>query len=84
MRSFKGPLHIVMYDQLRNDLGPTLRSLIKFLDLPFNETALQCTIENSEGLYHRKSCSDGVDHFTDSMKKQIAEVEKSVFKEWGK
>lgn len=82
MRSFKGPFHIVLYDQLRNDLGPTLRTLVQFLDLPLDEAAIQCTIEHSEGLYHRKSCSDdGFDPFTESMKKQITEVEKSVFTE---
>lgn len=83
IRSFKGPLHIVMYNQLRDNLGPTLRSLVQFLDLPLDEAAIQCTIEHSEGLYHRRSCSDGFDPFTDSMKKQIADVESSVFKELG-
>lgn len=81
IQNFTGPLHIVLYDQLRHDLGPTLRSLVQFLDLPLDEAAIQCTIEHPEGLHHRGARTDNYDPYTEDMKTRLDNVEQFVMEE---
>lgn len=45
---FKGPLHIVFYENLKEDLANQLIDLNEFLGLPLNPTRLNCTLMSNK------------------------------------
>lgn len=54
-RTFKGPVYILQYEKLKIDLATELKKLAIFLGQNVNEASIQCTVEQQEGSFHRKS-----------------------------
>lgn len=81
LRNFTGPLHVVQYEALRDNLDLTLRATLQFLDLPLDEEALQCTAVRSEGSHKRPPHEDGFDPFTPLMKEKLSNAENLVLDE---
>ena len=56
-------LFLLFYDDLVADLQPAMTRAAYFLGVSLNQELLQCTEDNSEGMFHRKSHSDTSDPF---------------------
>lgn len=81
LRNFTGPLHVVQYEALRDDLDLTLQATLQFLDLPLDEEALQCTAGQTEGSHKRLHHDDEFDPFTPLMKDKLLVAENLVLDE---
>lgn len=81
LRNFTGPLHVVQYEALRENLDLTLRATLQFLDLPMDEEALQCTVVQPEGSHKRPHHEDAFDPFTPLMKEKLLVAERLVLQE---
>lgn len=54
---FKGPVYVLQYERLKNDMATELTNLAGFLNISVQEKDIACTIFQQEGRYHRKSNS---------------------------
>ena len=75
---------IVLYDDLKKDLGTQLRRMLKFLNIEVNDEIMNCVLQNSEGKYHRKSTKSKSDPFYEALnidtRKELRAVYDSVMK----
>ncbi len=53
-----GSLHIIRYEDLKDNTLEELAEVLRFLDIPFTKNARQCVKNNIEGYYHRKATKD--------------------------
>jgi len=53
LKRFKGPVHVLNYERLRDNIRWEMFRLARFLRLPVDVRRLWCVAENSEGEYHR-------------------------------
>lgn len=75
---FKGPLHILRFEELKSDLRETLRRTLQFLGMEINETWLDCAVRDSEGIFHRPKSTNAIDPFTKDMLNTLDESTKQV------
>ncbi len=53
-----GSLHIVYYEELKENTMEELTKMLRFLSITFKRAAKQCVQNNIEGYYHRKPTKD--------------------------
>ncbi|ESP04708.1 hypothetical protein LOTGIDRAFT_94282, partial [Lottia gigantea] len=51
---FKGPLHVIQYEKLRNDTAHEMQKLLRFLAVPYTQSDMSCMLRNREGDFKRK------------------------------
>lgn len=83
-RNFSGPVLIIYYDELVDNVEKTLRDILKFIDFAVNEDLMGCAIMRKEGIYRRKKRLLAFDPFTASMKRMIEEKRTQVYTELGR
>ena len=54
----KRPLFIMKYDDLKYNLTSTLQQVVTFLELNTTSSILKCTLDNTEGSYHRPKSNE--------------------------
>ncbi|ESO97659.1 hypothetical protein LOTGIDRAFT_152750 [Lottia gigantea] len=52
---FKGPLHVIQYEKLRNDTAHEMQKLLRFLAVPYTQSDMSCMLRNREGDFKRKA-----------------------------
>lgn len=83
-RNFSGPVLIIYYEDLVDDVEKTLRDILRFIDYPINEDLIRCAILRKEGIYRRKKRLLAFDPYTAAMKKMIEEKRTQVYTELGR
>ncbi|RZF42387.1 hypothetical protein LSTR_LSTR004195 [Laodelphax striatellus] len=81
VRNFDGPTHVVLYENLVQNVESTLRELIEFIQLPIDEKQMQCALERREGIYRRKRRVFNLDPYTTSMKIMLQIEQEKVLHE---
>ena len=75
---------IVLYEELKSDLGNQLRKMAKFLNIEVTDEIIKCVQQNSEGKYHRKNTKNKSDPFYEALnndtRKDLRVVYDSVMK----
>jgi hypothetical protein len=80
---FKGPLFLVRYEDLKENLEETLRALLIFIGQPIDEELFECALARNEGSYKRKPKNDSFDPFTPEMRQTAQSSIDLVYKELG-
>ena len=57
--TFRKPMMLLRYEDLKSDLKGQLRRLVHFLKVPLAPDAIERTAANSEGQFHRNSSGQG-------------------------
>ena len=79
MQFFRGPIHIVHYEDLRYDLWNELEDILKFLGVDYSPRTLKCAIENSIGNFKRNQTTLlKHDPFTIDMKVVIGTYQRAI------
>ena len=78
LSEFSKPVHVVHYERLKADLAGELRKLHAFLNLEVDESSIQCTVQNSEGKFHRMHPKNDSDRFTADMKESLFKLETQI------
>jgi hypothetical protein len=65
---FKGPLFVLRYEDLKENLEETLRALLTFIGQPIDEKLFKCALSQNQGSYKRQPKNDTFDPFTPKMK----------------
>lgn len=79
MYNFTGPTHVIFYEQLVDNLEHTLKTVVNFLDISFDEKLFKCALERKEGIYRRKRRVLNFDPYNNEMKKKLEKVQKKVY-----
>ncbi|PSN49774.1 WSCD family member [Blattella germanica] len=79
LHNFTGPMHIMYYDHLLEDVDTQLRALLRFLKLNVSEQDMACALERREGIYRRKRRVINFDPFTSHMKQILRKEQDSVY-----
>lgn len=79
LHNFTGPMHIMFYDQLIEDVATHLQDLLRFLRLNVSEQNMACTLEWREGIYRRKRRVINFDPFTAAMKQALRKEQEAVY-----
>lgn len=79
LSNFTGPILVIFYEDLINELEISLRELIHFIELQINESNLKCALERREGIYRRKKRLLTLDPFSAAMKAKIGSVKEEVY-----
>lgn len=82
--NFIGPVLIIYYEDLVDDVEKTLRDVLKFIEHPVNEDLMRCAIMRKEGIYRRKKRLLTFDPYTPIMKRMIEEKRTQVYTELGR
>ncbi|KAJ8916603.1 hypothetical protein NQ315_000248, partial [Exocentrus adspersus] len=77
--NFTGPTHVVFYEQLVGNVEHTLRTVMRFVEVPVDEELLRCALERREGIYRRKKRVLNFDPFSARMKAELEAVQERVF-----
>jgi hypothetical protein len=83
-RNFSGPVLIVYYEDLVDNVERTLREILKFISFPVDEDLMRCAVMRKEGIYRRKKRLLNFDPYTLTMKKMIEERRTQVYTELGR
>jgi len=79
LHNFTGPMHIMFYDQLIEDVATHLQDLLRFLRLNVSEQNMACALEWREGIYRRKRRVISFDPFTSAMKQALRKEQEAVY-----
>lgn len=79
LHNFTGPMHVMFYDQMLEDVDTQLRALLKFLKLNVSEEDIACALERREGIYRRKRRVINFDPFTGVMKQTMRKEQDVVY-----
>lgn len=52
--NFTGPIHLLFYEDLQDNIFCELQSVFKFLEYSVSTNALECAVKNREGNHHRQ------------------------------
>ena len=80
MRQFKGPIMVMFYDKLREDVEAELRRTLAFLGLNISQKNLECVLSRKEGIYKRSKKNLNFEVFDAEMKKFLDEKKSNVYK----
>lgn len=69
----------MFYEQLVEDVGHSIRSILEFLNVTIDERLLQCALERQEGIYRRKKRVLNFDPYNTPMKKQLQIEQEKVY-----
>ncbi|KAL5012073.1 hypothetical protein ScPMuIL_010624 [Solemya velum] len=53
LKRFTGPMHLIMYNELKSNASLEITKLAEFLERPLSNHDINCIIKNSEGEFHR-------------------------------
>ncbi|KAG8226890.1 hypothetical protein J437_LFUL005649 [Ladona fulva] len=76
--NFKGPRHVVLYDQLVTNVEEELKAVLSFLNLNLSPSALDCALSRREGIYKRRRRALPFDPYTPSMRAALRRGEEEV------
>jgi hypothetical protein len=79
LHNFTGPMHVMFYDQLLEDVTVHLQDLLHFLKFNVSEQNLACALERQEGIYRRKRRVVNFDPFTVAMKQALQREQDVVY-----
>ncbi|PNF40015.1 WSCD family member AAEL009094 [Cryptotermes secundus] len=79
LHNFTGPMHVIFYDHLLEDVAVHLQDLLRFLKLNVSEQNLACALERQEGIYRRKRRVVNFDPFTTTMKQALQREQDVVY-----
>ena len=79
--NFEGPVCILYYDDLKENIEKSLRKVLNFAGFPINETLLKCAVDRKNGIPKRKKMESKFDPFTAEMKEMINKQKLLVFTE---
>ena len=79
LHNFTGPMHVMFYDQLIEDVATHLQDLLRFLRLNVSEQNMACALEWREGIYRRKRRVINFDPFTATMKQALRKEQDAVY-----
>jgi hypothetical protein len=79
LHNFTGPMHVMFYDQLLEDVATHMQGLLRFLKLNVSEQNLTCALERREGIYRRKRRVINFDPFTSGMKQALRKEQDAVY-----
>lgn len=82
--NFNGPVLIIYYEDLVDEVEKTLRDILKFIDYPIDEGLMRCAIIRKEGIYRRKKRLLTFDPYTSVLKKMIEVKRAQVYEELGR
>ncbi|KAG8194097.1 hypothetical protein JTE90_003040 [Oedothorax gibbosus] len=68
---FEGPLLVIRYEQMKEDLPYQLVRLLKFLEANVSWNSFQCIIRNRDGIFRRSKKNLSFDPFDDSMRRTV-------------
>jgi len=71
LRTIKTPTLVVKYENLLTDLHTELKRMMKFLEFPYTEDDLRCTINSTLEGFHRKH-GKFIDPYTPEQRKYVA------------
>lgn len=83
-KNFSGPVLIVYYEELVDNVEKIVRDILNFIEFPIDEDLMRCAMNRKEGIYRRKRRLLSFDPFTPEMKKMIEEVRVRVYNELGR
>ncbi|XP_071033025.1 WSCD family member AAEL009094 [Parasteatoda tepidariorum] len=75
---FQGPLMVLRYETIIDELPSQLIHLLKFLDTNVSWNAFQCVLRNRDGIFRRARKQLNFDLFDDSLKKIVEGYKKIV------
>jgi hypothetical protein len=83
-KNFSGPVLIVYYEELVENVEKIVREILNFIEFSIDEDLMKCAMNRKEGIYRRKRRLLQFDPFTPEMKKMIEEVRVRVYNELGR
>jgi len=72
LRTTKTPMLVLKYENLLTDLHTELERMMKFLEFPYTEDDLQCTIKSAVEGFHRKHNKNFTDLYTPEQRKLVS------------
>ncbi|XP_069160117.1 WSCD family member AAEL009094-like [Procambarus clarkii] len=75
---FEGPLHLVFYEDLLDNLPEEMRRILEFLDLEVTENNFDCMIRHQDGIYKRRRRPLNFDPFTPKLRKLVDRCKRLV------
>lgn len=68
---YEGPLHVLFYEDLLDNLPEEMRRIIEFLDLDVDEESFDCMMLHKDGIYKRRKRILNFDPYTASLKNLV-------------
>ena len=68
------PVHVVRYEDLKNNTAAEVAKILSFLNIPYSKEYLQLSLQVDFTTFKRKHVSDNFQHYTSSQKQHINEV----------
>ncbi|XP_071538969.1 WSCD family member AAEL009094-like isoform X2 [Panulirus ornatus] len=65
---FEGPLHLVFYEDLLDNLPEEMRRILEFLELEVSDSNFECMIRHQDGIYKRRKRPLNFDPFTPKLR----------------
>ena len=84
LKSYNQERYIVHYEDLKEDLGPPLNGVVKYLTgKDIKPSVLKCIYDNSEGKYHRKSSKEDeeFDPYSAKWREKVTNLQKEIYTE---
>ncbi|XP_064101521.1 WSCD family member AGAP003962-like [Macrobrachium rosenbergii] len=75
---FEGPLHLVFYEDLIDNLPEEMRRILEFLDLEVSESNFDCMIRHQDGIYKRRKRPLNFDPFTPKLRALVDRCKRLV------
>ncbi|KAA0197950.1 hypothetical protein HAZT_HAZT000570, partial [Hyalella azteca] len=75
---FKGPLHILFYEDLLDNLPQEIRKILEFLDIEVDDQSFDCMMRHSDGIYKRRKRNLSFNPYTLDLKNLIDYCKKIV------
>lgn len=75
---FDGPLHLVFYEDLLDNLPEEMRRILEFLDLEVTESNFDCMIRHQDGIYKRRKRPLNFDPFTPKLRALVDRCKRLV------
>ena len=65
---FQGPLHILFFEDLLDNLPEEMRRVIEFLDVDVSEQDFECMMQHKDGIYKRRKRPLNFDPFNPKLR----------------
>ena len=75
--SYKRPLHVVFYDDVKTDMKTELTAMLHFLGYPTKY--LHCALNNADGNFHRKKPKTTEELYDKTLREMIDPVKKEIY-----
>ena len=77
---FQGPLHIVFFEDLLDNLPEEMRRVIEFLDVEVSEADFDCMMKHKDGIYKRRKRPLNFDPFEQKLRTMVDKCKSLVDK----